>query len=147
MREQLKNLQLRLTELSEYLDISRPTLYKFVEQYDAGEADAIKNEKVVALFNYITKNNNITKKEVIAYIASGKMSKGGKEFSFTAKPKTPLFNLLQLVQTYASEAYDENNYSTPLGRLLLFMNDASKDLTEEEKERIAKIIAGGSHEQ
>ena len=72
MREALKNMQLRLTELSEYLDISRPTLYKFVDYYDTGQKSLI-NKSVLKLFDYISSNKDIDKKDVISYIANGNL--------------------------------------------------------------------------
>ena len=34
MREKLKALGIRLTELSAYLKFSRPTLYKYIDEYE-----------------------------------------------------------------------------------------------------------------
>lgn len=67
LRERLKDMGLKLTELANYLQLSRPTLYKFIELYDSGEHDDI-NGKVLRLFNYICENELIGKKTVIAYI-------------------------------------------------------------------------------
>ena len=67
LRDRIKDMDLRLTELANYLQISRPTLYKFIELYDSGEMDEI-NPKVLKLFDYICSNSLIGKKTVIAYI-------------------------------------------------------------------------------
>lgn len=67
LRERIKDMELRLTELAGYLQISRPTLYKFIELYDLEEREEI-NPKVLKLFDYICSNSLIGKKTVIAYI-------------------------------------------------------------------------------
>lgn len=67
LRERMKDMDLKLTELADYMQISRPTLYKFIECYDNQEFDLI-NSKVLKLFNYITENELIGKKTVISYI-------------------------------------------------------------------------------
>ncbi len=63
----LKDLDIKKTELANYLDISRPTMYKFIESYDKGEFDSI-NKKVLKLFDYISNNELIGKNNVINYI-------------------------------------------------------------------------------
>lgn len=67
LRERLKNMDLRITELADYLQISRPTMYKFIECYENSEFDAI-NSKVLKFFNYIKENELAGKKTVIRYI-------------------------------------------------------------------------------
>ena len=67
LRDRLKDMELKLTELADYMQISRPTLYKFIECYDNQEFEFI-NNKVLKLFNYITENEFIGKKTVISYI-------------------------------------------------------------------------------
>ncbi len=67
LEERLKELDIKKTELANYLDISRPTMYKFIEYYETGQFDNI-NKKVLKLFDYITNNNLIGKNNVINYI-------------------------------------------------------------------------------
>ncbi|MBO8426070.1 MAG: hypothetical protein IAC61_01970 [Firmicutes bacterium] len=69
IRERLHELDVKITELSDYLQISRTTLYKFIEDYDAGKKKSI-NPKVVSLFDYVLDNDLIDKKNVINYILS-----------------------------------------------------------------------------
>ena len=69
LRNRLKDLDLKITELADYLQISRPTMYKFIEYYDDNEFDLI-NKKVLKLFNYINENELIGKKNVINFILS-----------------------------------------------------------------------------
>ena len=67
LRERLKFIELRITELADYLQISRPTMYKFINYYDNAEFNLI-NKKVLKLFNYIESHPLIGKKNVINYI-------------------------------------------------------------------------------
>ena len=67
LRERLKNMEIKITEMADYLQISRPTMYKFIEYYDLKEFDLI-NKKVLKLFNYINENELIGKKNVVNYI-------------------------------------------------------------------------------
>lgn len=67
LRQRLKDMDLRITELADYLQLSRPTMYKFIECYDNGEFEQI-NKKVLKLFNYITENELVGKRSVVNYI-------------------------------------------------------------------------------
>lgn len=67
IRQRLKDMELKITDLADYLQITRPTLYKFIDMYDSNEFDGI-NRKVLRLFNYIEKNTLAGKKVVINYI-------------------------------------------------------------------------------
>jgi DNA-binding XRE family transcriptional regulator len=67
LEDKLRDLDIKKTELASYLNISRPTIYKFIESYDSGEYDTI-NKKILKLFDYITSNELIGKNNVINYI-------------------------------------------------------------------------------
>lgn len=67
LRERLKDMDLRITELADYLQISRPTMYKFIDYFDNNEFSLI-NKKVLKLFNYITENELAGKTNVVSYI-------------------------------------------------------------------------------
>jgi len=144
IREALKAMQLRLTELEEYLNISRPTLYKYVEYFESGKQNLM-NPVVKDLFKYIEKNKSLTKKEVISYIANlGKSETEKNSIIFSAKPNEKQKEFLLLVQTYINKTYDSNNYSNELGKLLLLISDinSKRELTEEENIKIKNIIKG-----
>ena len=53
--------------MASYLQISRPTMYKFIESYDSGDKKEV-NTSVVKLFDYIESNPLIGKRNVINYI-------------------------------------------------------------------------------
>lgn len=67
MRKKLKSLGLRLTELSSYLGFSRPTLYKYLEDYDKKRYSEI-DYKVKRVFDFVMKRTTISKISVINYI-------------------------------------------------------------------------------
>ena len=67
LRERLRELEIKITELTDYLQITRPTMYKFIDYYENSEFDLI-NKKVLKLFNYIAEHELIGKKNVINYI-------------------------------------------------------------------------------
>ena len=69
IKERLKDLDIKITELAGYLSISRPTMYKFIDMYDAGDKKDLSNF-MCELFNYIDTNELIDKKNVINYILS-----------------------------------------------------------------------------
>lgn len=69
IKTRLKEMELKITELSDYLQLSRPTMYKFIEAYDSGNY-AIINERVLDVFKYIDSNSLIGKKAVIRYLIS-----------------------------------------------------------------------------
>ena len=67
IKDRLKDLEIKITELADYLQMSRTTLYKFIEAYDSGNKRDV-NSSVLKLFNYIEKNELIGKRNVINYI-------------------------------------------------------------------------------
>lgn len=67
LRDRLRELGIKIVDLAKMLDISRPTLYKHIESYEANELDNI-DSSYIALFNYITQNEYINAKNVFIYI-------------------------------------------------------------------------------
>lgn len=67
IKERLKELDIKITELANYLQISRPTMYKFIDSYDSGKKSEVSNS-VLKLFDYIEESELIAKKNVINYI-------------------------------------------------------------------------------
>lgn len=67
LRERLKSLELRITELADYLQVSRPTMYKYIECYDNAQFDQI-DKRILKLFNYICENELVGKKNIVNYI-------------------------------------------------------------------------------
>ncbi|MCZ9963633.1 helix-turn-helix transcriptional regulator [Brachyspira hyodysenteriae] len=67
LREKIRNLYLRISDLAEYLKISRPTLYKYIDMYEEGNRGTI-DTKILNLFDYIQNGKNIGSNNVIYYI-------------------------------------------------------------------------------
>lgn len=67
IRDRLKQIELKISDLANYLQVSRPTLYKYIESYDSKDFSSV-NDKVVKLFNYIEKNPLAGKKTVVNFI-------------------------------------------------------------------------------
>ncbi len=67
IRQKLREMDFKITELAEYLQITRPTLYKFIDDYDSGDFVLI-NKRVLKLFNYIENNPLAGKKTILVYI-------------------------------------------------------------------------------
>lgn len=67
IKTRLKDVEIKITELADYLQISRPTMYKFIEMYDAGDKSSL-NKGIIDLFDYIEKNEYIGRKNVLNYI-------------------------------------------------------------------------------
>lgn len=66
MKEKLRDLGIKTTELSGFMKISRPSLYKYIELYESKEYKQIP-EKVFRVFKYVDKYKNLTKDQIIAY--------------------------------------------------------------------------------
>lgn len=67
MREQLKEIGFRLTELAEYLGLSRPTLYKYIECYEAGDYGQIRPD-VLLFFGFLESNPGVDKRSAMQFI-------------------------------------------------------------------------------
>ena len=58
--------KITISELSRLTDLSRPTLYKYVEEYEDEKYNTIPND-IITLFNYIYSNEAKTKADIINY--------------------------------------------------------------------------------
>jgi len=67
LRNKLKESQMRLVELASYLGISRPTLYKYLELYEAKEYNEI-DKRTFDLFTFIDNTRNIKRPALMDYL-------------------------------------------------------------------------------
>jgi predicted transcriptional regulator len=73
LRDKLKEINLRLVELANYLNISRPTMYKYLESYE--QRDYSKIDKITFdLFSFIDSNQDLTKPAVMNYLINNIVS-------------------------------------------------------------------------
>ena len=84
MKEKLRALGIKMTELSSYMRISRPSLYKYVDMYEAGDTKGIP-EPVMRTFRYIDKYKSITKEQVISFVILEFSDKEGSDCKETIK--------------------------------------------------------------
>ncbi|MFH2116846.1 MAG: hypothetical protein ABII85_02240 [Bacillota bacterium] len=105
MKERLKELGIRLTELADYFNLSRPTIYKYIELYEKGKMDQI-NPLIRNVFVFISNKEVLSKKEVITYI----INILDKELVFTDHDA-----ILRMV-------YDKMKTSTSIDTLNFIMN-------------------------
>lgn len=67
IREQLKEKDIKITELADYLGITRPTLYKFIDIFDDGKIKGI-DSKALRVFRFIEKYPLCGKTQIISFI-------------------------------------------------------------------------------
>ncbi|MCI6215475.1 MAG: hypothetical protein MR659_00075 [Mollicutes bacterium] len=67
IRQKLRDIDLKITELADYLKITRPTLYKFIDSYDNGDRETI-NKKVLSLFDYLENNPLAGRNTILNFI-------------------------------------------------------------------------------
>jgi len=66
MRKILHDMGLNITELSEIMDVSRPTMYKFLDSYENGDRDNI-DQNVLKFFDSVKRNPKMKKKDALYY--------------------------------------------------------------------------------
>ncbi|STQ86140.1 hypothetical protein [Helicobacter muridarum] len=68
LRLRLRELDIKIIDLTRIFGISRPTVYKMIENYERGELTEVRME-CISLFNYITQNKYVTVNQVQIYVA------------------------------------------------------------------------------
>lgn len=80
MRKELKELDIKITELADYLGISRPTMYKYIDSFESKSSESIPYT-IMNLFEYIKSSKIINKRNVINYILNNVKLRGDNELS------------------------------------------------------------------
>lgn len=149
IHDRLQSLDIKITELANYLQISRPTMYKFIDAYDRGDRGSV-NPSVLKVFDYISQNALIGKRNVIAYILTNltdEKSTGTLEQQELIREignyvlKNPDSEKTMFIKSCVHNSYYDTaiHYLVEIGPLL-----TKKRLTAEEKGRLdpyMKIIA------
>lgn len=78
LRLKMRSLDLKIMDLAQMLDISRPTLYKMIECYQNNEFDKIPPH-ILGLFNYM-QNPYINKNNVFVYVAENILKAAKSDF-------------------------------------------------------------------
>jgi len=107
MIDKLKELNLRLTELSNYLKISRPTLYKYIDDFEKKRYSKIDYD-TLELFKYIKLKTTLSKLQVIDYILH---SHGKNKDSIIEKVKDTIDSReKEVLLTKLLDIFKHNNY-------------------------------------
>ncbi len=139
IKNRLKDIGMKVTDLSEYLKLSRPTIYKFIKMYDEGDRKNI-NKDVLDLFKYIEKNKLIGSKNVIYYILNNLYSdKNTNEVvnllnSFcNHNPESPKLDFIK-------ELLIDNSYDNYIDYIRYIVSIEKKDEKSETEENEIKNI-------
>lgn len=164
MKEKLRDLGIKTTELSEFMKISRPSLYKYIELYDSKEYKQIP-ERVLRVFKYVDKYKNLSKEQIIAFtigefsdIETSDKKDAVRNYLLNKGTSDPKVNLMYLLATtdsldaivpYLTSAgtiLDEGNLDETrlyqISRLVNLKHDimTNTPLTEEEITKTKTII-------
>lgn len=108
MREKLKELDLRITELSNYLGMSRPTLYKYMHHYENRTYKDI-DSIVLEVFRFISKKTTKSKLQVIQFIIQSHKHQQGLSRTLIEDIEFIVFNqkredeLVELIKLFKME--------------------------------------------
>ena len=156
MKEKLRELGIKTTELSQYMRISRPSLYKYLDSYESREYRNIP-DKVLRTFRYIDKYKSLTKEQVITFVIcefaeenTSDKKEAIRKYLLTKGPNDPKIELMYtLISTdffdgvihylnkvsgiMEKEEYSESEIRQ-ISRFVNFRSDimVNKPLTEEE---------------
>jgi len=167
MKERMRELNIKMTELSEYIKVSRPTLYKYIESYEEGDYGSIPG-RVVSLFK-VMERPDATKEQVISYIISSFNEDDGTDSAeavrrYISDPssspskveflqKVATTNCLDSIIPYLNDCIDilssdsiDDDQTYQVARLVLMRSKVIRNLPLKEEElKEVKEILRGSH--
>ena len=167
MKARMRELNIKMTELSEYIKVSRPTLYKYIESYESGDLESIPG-RVVSLFRMMDRPE-VTKEQVIASIISTFREDEGTETGeavrrYVSDPssspskiefleKVASTDCLDSIIPYLNDCIDilsgdtiDDDQAYQVARLVLLRSKVNRNLPLKDEElREAKEILRGSH--
>lgn len=144
LREKIKELDIRIMDLANYMEMSRPTIYKYIEMYETGYRSEIES-RVLTVFEYIDNNENIGKTNVIKFILEN-ISKIEENISEAEKKKIQIRNLLKH-QDKTKEDFiymlTEDNFFDPILDYLMKCKKLSayNNLSDEDYEFISPLMS------
>lgn len=143
LRDKIRDLGLRLIDLSEYLEVSRPTMYKYIELYEQGHKEAV-SAKILTLFDYIENNySNIGKNNVINFILNNIVRVEAENISKNEDKRIKIKNLLKKgnksKENFIYELTEDNFFDPILEYLTECKKLADKRLSAEEIEFIKPL--------
>ena len=167
MKARMRELNIKMTELSEYIKVSRPTLYKYIESYESGDLESIP-DRVVSLFRMMDRPE-VTKEQIIASIISTFREDEGTETGeavrrYVSDPSSspPKIEFLEKVAStdcldsiipYLNDCIDilsgdtiDDDQAYQVARLVLLRSKVNRNLPLKDEElREAKEILRGLH--
>ncbi|MEI0486272.1 hypothetical protein [Brachyspira intermedia] len=146
LREKIRDLDLRISDLAEYLKISRPTLYKYIDMYEEGNRSTI-DTKILNLFDYIQNSKNIGSNNVIYYIMNNIVENSNT--NNTEEDKRMKIKSLLKTENKTKEDFiyilTEDNFFDPILDYLMkckkLSTDPDKKLSEEDYEFISPLMS------
>ncbi len=146
LREKIRDLDLRISDLAEYLKISRPTLYKYIDMYEEGNRSTI-DTKILNLFDYIQNSKNIGSNNVIYYIMNNIVENSNT--NNTEEDKRMKIKSLLKTENKTKEDFiymlTEDNFFDPILDYLMkckkLSTDPDKELSEEDYEFISPLMS------
>lgn len=146
LREKIRDLDLRISDLAEYLKISRPTLYKYIDMYEEGNRSTI-DTKILNLFDYIQNSKNIGSNNVIYYIMNNIVE--NVNTNNTEEDKRMKIKSLLKTENKTKEDFiymlTEDNFFDPILDYLMkckkLSTDPDKELSEEDYEFISPLMS------
>ena len=146
LREKIRDLDLRISDLAEYLKISRPTLYKYIDMYEEGNRGTI-DTKILNLFDYIQNSKNIGNSNVVYYIMNNIIENSNTNNSEEDKR----MKIKSLLKTENKTKEDfiymltEDNFFDPILDYLMkckkLSSDSDKKLSDEDYEFISPLMS------
>ena len=146
LRDKIRDLDLRISDLAEYLKISRPTLYKYIDMYEEGNRSTI-DTKILNLFDYIQNSKNIGNSNVIYYIMNNIIENSNTNNSEEDKR----MKIKSLLKTENKTKEDfiymltEDNFFDPILDYLMkckkLSSDSDKKLSDEDYEFISPLMS------
>ena len=168
VKDKIRALNIRLTDLSEYLSISRPTTYKYLDLYEQGAKKQIPGD-VLNLFNFINKPQVTSKEQVFTYIITNLKSEDRetdvgkiKRFLNEAADGDPCVEMISIIlngsmdsllpyiiecqKILTTDNLDDNDIRQ-ISKFVIFKNSVvtNATVTEEEVKLTKQILRGKYH--
>ena len=167
MKARMRELNIKMTELSEYIKVSRPTLYKYIESYENGENETIP-ERVLNLFRLMD-TPGVTKEQVVTftitsfsdsdtndirdrirnYILDPSSSKAKVELMFKIATTDCIDDIVPYLNgciDILSEGKVDEDRTYQVARLMIMRSKVSRNVPLSEEELAeAKELVRGSH--
>ena len=141
IKDYLRENDIKITELASYLNLSRQSMYFFIDCYDSEKFSNV-NPKVLKLFNYINEHPLAGKKAVISYILNNFVEIKDLDESFNSNALKSVRKLLienpeSKKSQFIQYIFEEKTYDFIINYLVDIIPLVNKKrLTKIEKEKL-----------